>query len=48
MKTTQIGNIRYRINLLDRFRQRKSTDLCPICKNGMACEKMFAHGRYWT
>lgn len=46
MKTTQIGSIRYKIKLLDR--QRKNTDLCPICKNGLGCEKSFAHGRYWT
>ena len=45
---TKIGSVKYSITLLDRKEQRGKNDLCPICKNGLGCEKSFAHGRYWT
>jgi len=54
MKTDEsmIGSIKYSIQLLDgkviTTKQRKNTDLCPICKNGASCENSFIHGRNWT
>lgn len=50
--TDMIGSIKYSIQLLDgkviTTKLRKSTDLCPICKNGASCENSFIHGRQWT
>ncbi len=49
---SMIGSIKYSIKLLDgkviTTKQRKNTDLCPICKNGQGCENSFIHGRMWT
>ena len=46
------ASIRYSIISLDgrvyTSKLRKSTDLCPICKNGANCQDTFAHGRHWT
>lgn len=45
------GSLIYSIKLMNgkviNNTQRKSTDLCPICKNGLGCENSFAHGRLW-
>ena len=46
------GSLKYSIHLIDgkviTSKLRKSTDLCPLCKNGASCEDIFAHGRLWT
>ena len=46
------GSLKYSIHLIDgnviTSKLRKSTDLCPLCKNGAGCEDSFRHAEYWT